>query len=182
MSLLNTKTGFTTPWHCCVALTASGEWTSAPKGEYLKDPNMKIIHENSRPSHFQEIVGSNEPHQKAETGTREVNSSESQSNAPHTELQEPVTLSLTETERERVAALARFMMSADFKQNDEMVKSGQPGMDKALDCNSNELSTMAWLKELINAVARDTGGYNEKVTGVTYQEILVNGAHQLSNT
>ncbi|KAJ4051366.1 hypothetical protein NW756_003480 [Fusarium oxysporum] len=182
MSLLNTKTGFTTPWHCCVALTASGEWTSAPKGEYLKDPNMKIIHENGRPSHFQEIVGSNEPHQKAETGTREVNSSESQSNAPHTELQEPVTLSLTETERERVAALARFTMSADFKQNDEMVKSGQPGMDKALDCNSNELSTMAWLKELINAVARDTGGYNEKVTGVTYQEILVNGAHQLSNT
>ncbi|KAF4961576.1 hypothetical protein FGADI_200 [Fusarium gaditjirri] len=117
MCLLNTKTGFTTPWHCCVALAATGEWTSAPKGEYLKDPNMKIIHENDRPSYFQEIVRSNEPYQKAGTDTREAYSSESQSqtNASQAELQDPATSSLTDSERERVAALARFMTLTDFE-------------------------------------------------------------------
>ncbi|KAF5565681.1 spore wall maturation DIT1 [Fusarium phyllophilum] len=180
--LLNTKTGFTTPWHCCVALTATGEWTSAPKGEYLKDPNMKVIQEDGRPSYFQETVGISEPGQKAQTETREANGSESQSNAPNTEPQETPTSSLTEADIERVAALAKFMMSADFKQNDGILKLGHPGMDKVLDCKSNELSTVARLKELISAVARGTGGYNEKVVGVTYQEISVKGAHQLSNT
>ncbi|KAF5715931.1 spore wall maturation DIT1 [Fusarium mundagurra] len=167
MSLLNTKTGFTTPWHCCVALTATGEWTSAPKGEYLKDPNMKIIHENGRPSYFQEILDNDEPGHKAETETREVNSSGSQCNTPHAALQEPATLSLTEADRERVAALAKFMMSTDFKQNDKFFKSEHP---------------VALFKELISAVARDTGGYNEKVAGLTCQEIPANGAHTLSNT
>ncbi|KAG5751709.1 hypothetical protein H9Q69_003536 [Fusarium xylarioides] len=166
--LLNTKTGFTTPWHCCVALTATGEWTSAPKGEYLKDPNMKVIHEDGRPSYFQEIVGISEPGQKAQTETSEVNGSESRSDAPHAESQETATSSLTEADIERVAALAKFMLSTDFKKNDGILKSGHPGMDKVLDWKPNELSTVVWLKELISAVARDTGGYNEKVVGVTY--------------
>ncbi|KAF4438010.1 ABC1 transport [Fusarium acutatum] len=161
MSLLNTKTGFTTPWHCCVALAATGEWTSAPKGEYLKDPNMKIILENGRPSYFQEIAGSD---------------------APRTELQEPATSSLTEADREKVAALAKFMMEAGFKQKDEIAKPGHPGMDKVIGCNSNELSTVALLKELVNTMARGTEGYNEKVVAVTYEEIPVNGTNQLSNT
>ncbi|PNP81104.1 hypothetical protein FNYG_05571 [Fusarium nygamai] len=167
LSLLNTKTGFTTPWHCCVALTATGEWTSAPKGEYLKDPNMKVIYESGRPSHFQEIIASHEPGQKAETETREVNIRESQNDAPHTVLQESATLSLTEADREKVAALAKLMMSTNFKQNDKVFKSDH---------------TVVWLKELISAVARDTGGCNEKVTGVSCQEIPVKGAHKLSNT
>ncbi|KAF2216499.1 hypothetical protein CERZMDRAFT_93789 [Cercospora zeae-maydis SCOH1-5] len=34
ISLLNTNTGFTTPWHCSVALMANGEWLSAPKGDF----------------------------------------------------------------------------------------------------------------------------------------------------
>ena len=54
MSLLNTKTGFTTPWHCSVALMTDGEWTSAPMGDFEKDPMLEIVYENGRPSHFQE--------------------------------------------------------------------------------------------------------------------------------
>ena len=54
MSLLNTKTGFTTPWHCSVALMADGEWTSAPMGDFEKDPVLEIVYENGRPSYFQE--------------------------------------------------------------------------------------------------------------------------------
>ncbi|KAH7317460.1 Pyoverdine/dityrosine biosynthesis protein-domain-containing protein [Rhexocercosporidium sp. MPI-PUGE-AT-0058] len=56
MSLLNTKTGFTTPWHCSVALMADGEWMSAPMGDFKENPRMKIINENGRPSYFREMA------------------------------------------------------------------------------------------------------------------------------
>nr|POE96876.1 hypothetical protein CFP56_79228 [Quercus suber] len=54
LSLLNTKTGFTTPWHCSVAQMATGEWISAPKGDFEKDPRFEVVHEDGRPSYFQE--------------------------------------------------------------------------------------------------------------------------------
>jgi acyl-CoA synthetase (AMP-forming)/AMP-acid ligase II len=56
MSLLNTKTGFTTPWHCSVALMADGEWISAPAGDFEKNPNMEVIYEDGRPSYYRETL------------------------------------------------------------------------------------------------------------------------------
>jgi hypothetical protein len=56
MSLLNTKTGYTTPWHCSVALMADGEWMSAPMGDFKENPRMKVIEENGRPSYFREMT------------------------------------------------------------------------------------------------------------------------------
>ena len=50
LSLLNTKTGFTTPWHCSVALMATGEWLSAPKGDLEQDTTLSVVEENGRPS------------------------------------------------------------------------------------------------------------------------------------
>lgn len=62
MSLLNTKTGFTTPWHCSVAQLADGEWISAPMGEFQKDPRLELICEHGRPSYFKEkVLDSNVP-------------------------------------------------------------------------------------------------------------------------
>ncbi|OAA72981.1 transferase family protein [Akanthomyces lecanii RCEF 1005] len=54
ISLLNTQTGFTTPWHCSVAQLADGEWISAPMGEFQKDDRLELVHEDGRPSHFKE--------------------------------------------------------------------------------------------------------------------------------
>ncbi|RMD43204.1 hypothetical protein DV735_g1890, partial [Chaetothyriales sp. CBS 134920] len=54
MSLLNTKTGYTTPWHCSVALLEGGEWISAPMGDFKSDPRLELIYENGRPSYFKE--------------------------------------------------------------------------------------------------------------------------------
>lgn len=54
MSLLNTRTGFTTPWHCSVALLEDGEWVSAPMSELKKDARLELIYEDSRPSFFKE--------------------------------------------------------------------------------------------------------------------------------
>ncbi|KAL6704546.1 hypothetical protein ACN47E_008056 [Coniothyrium glycines] len=55
MSLLNTKTGFTTPWHCAVALLAHGEWISAPAGDFRSNPKMEVVYENGRPSYYREV-------------------------------------------------------------------------------------------------------------------------------
>ena len=54
MSLLNTKTGVTTPWHCCVGLMADGEWISAVSGDFKADPTMEIVYEDGRPSYFKQ--------------------------------------------------------------------------------------------------------------------------------
>ncbi|KAI4113946.1 MAG: hypothetical protein LQ345_005178 [Seirophora villosa] len=54
MSLLDTKTGFTTPWHCSVALMADGEWISAAMGDFKKDPQLEIVCEDGRPSYFRQ--------------------------------------------------------------------------------------------------------------------------------
>ncbi|KAH3513087.1 hypothetical protein KXV55_001874 [Aspergillus fumigatus] len=54
ISLLNTKTGFTTPWHCSVAQLANGEWISAPMGEFRKDDRLELVYADGRPSHFRE--------------------------------------------------------------------------------------------------------------------------------
>ncbi|THV48776.1 hypothetical protein BGAL_0228g00100 [Botrytis galanthina] len=54
MSLLNTKTGFTTPWHCSVALMADGEWVSAPMGDFKGNDDLEVVYEDGRPSYFKE--------------------------------------------------------------------------------------------------------------------------------
>ncbi|KAI1046602.1 hypothetical protein LB505_010658 [Fusarium chuoi] len=54
LSLLHTKTGYTTPWHCCVALMANGEWLSAPMSDFQDDPSFDVVYEDGRPSYFRE--------------------------------------------------------------------------------------------------------------------------------
>lgn len=56
ISLLNTKTGFTTPWHCSVALLADGTWVSGPMGEFRQDDRLELVHVDGRPSHYREKV------------------------------------------------------------------------------------------------------------------------------
>lgn len=64
LSLLNTKTGFTTPWHCSVALMAIGEWLSAPKGDLEQDTTLTIVEEEGRPSFFRQETAPVEPKTK----------------------------------------------------------------------------------------------------------------------
>jgi hypothetical protein len=61
LSLLNTRTGFTTPWHCSVALMATGEWLSAPKGDLEQDKTLTIVEEEGRPSFFRQDTAPVEP-------------------------------------------------------------------------------------------------------------------------
>lgn len=64
LSLLNTKTGFTTPWHCSVALMTSGEWLSAPKGDFEQDTTLHVVEENGRPSFFRQEIAPSEQKDK----------------------------------------------------------------------------------------------------------------------
>ncbi|KAJ5885814.1 transferase family protein [Penicillium tannophilum] len=54
ISLLNTKTGFTTPWHCSVAQLADGVWISGPMGEFSQDSRLELVHVDGKPSHYRE--------------------------------------------------------------------------------------------------------------------------------
>ncbi|KAL9583897.1 MAG: hypothetical protein Q9212_002444 [Teloschistes hypoglaucus] len=54
MSLLDSKTGYTTPWHCSVALMANGEWISGTMISFKENNALEIVYENDRPSHFRE--------------------------------------------------------------------------------------------------------------------------------
>lgn len=60
LSLLHTETGYTTPWHCCVALMANGEWLSAPIGTFKDDPQFDVVYEDERPSYFREKLNRDE--------------------------------------------------------------------------------------------------------------------------
>ncbi|UKZ61328.1 putative NRPS-like protein biosynthetic cluster [Trichoderma atroviride] len=68
--LLNTKTGFTTPWHCSVAQLTDGEWVSAPMGEFTKDERMEVVVEDGRPMYFRQRPSS---HDETATATATVN-------------------------------------------------------------------------------------------------------------
>ncbi|KAM0351065.1 hypothetical protein ACHAPU_002846 [Fusarium lateritium] len=55
LSLLNTKSGFTTPWHCSVALMADGEWLSGLMNDFKADRLLELVEEDGRPSYFKEV-------------------------------------------------------------------------------------------------------------------------------
>ncbi|KAF5636745.1 ABC1 transport [Fusarium tjaetaba] len=56
LSLLNTKSGFTTPWHCSVVLMADGEWLSGLMVDFKADRLLELVEEDGRPSYFREVL------------------------------------------------------------------------------------------------------------------------------
>ncbi|KAI4099322.1 MAG: hypothetical protein L6R37_006034 [Teloschistes peruensis] len=70
MSLLDSKTGYTTPWHCCVALMANGEWISGTMISFKENSALEIVHENGRPSHFREKMTATNEFSDAESSAR----------------------------------------------------------------------------------------------------------------
>ncbi|UZP37005.1 hypothetical protein NXS19_004821 [Fusarium pseudograminearum] len=56
ISLLNTKSGFTTPWHCSVALMEDGEWFSGLTIDFKADRLLELVEEDGRPSYFKEVA------------------------------------------------------------------------------------------------------------------------------
>ncbi|KAG8349702.1 ATP-binding cassette transporter CGR1 [Fusarium venenatum] len=179
MSLLDTRTGFTTPWHCCVARMANGEWTSAPMGDYLKDPNMKVVHENGRPSYFQETIN--------ETSTEEVSAAQPVRMTQPKVQDEPQDTKLTilslftGEEEERLTVLAKSI-SSELKQQDR--KSINPfygSENPALDPHSSEFDIAAWLQAVMSITTRDPEKYPRGVAGVAYKDLSAHGVGEATD-
>ncbi|RFN52729.1 p-loop containing nucleoside triphosphate hydrolase [Fusarium flagelliforme] len=179
MSLLDTNTGFTTPWHCCVARMANGEWTSAPMGEYLKDPNMKVVHENGRPSYFQETI--------TDTKTEEVLAAQpvqmpqvAVQTMPE-QVKSTILSPFTGEEEERLTVLAKSI-SGELKQQDNKPLNPFSGSDNpALDPHSSEFSIAAWLQAVMSITSRDPEKYPHGVAGVSYKDLSAHGVGEATD-
>ncbi|MCJ1314532.1 hypothetical protein MMC25_008214 [Agyrium rufum] len=55
LSLLPTKTSYTTPWMCAIAYNLDGTLISAPKADFEGDPKYELVYKDGRPSFFKEV-------------------------------------------------------------------------------------------------------------------------------
>lgn len=178
MSLLNTKTGFTTPWHCSVALMADGEWISGTMGDFKKDPMLEIVYEDGRPSYFQqktcklyepvdgERSASNQQVPVRLTGysagllsNTEVGVEKSMEiveeklqNQPST----PASSYLDESEEKRITELAKTLSYHGVKNvKGELINPFFGSQDPILDPNSGKFNAKTWLETLMSITSRE---------------------------
>lgn len=193
MSLLNTKTGFTTPWHCSVALMADGEWISATMSDFKKDPTLEIVYENGRPSYFQQRTrGFHEPvdGENNQPGSERLNESSAFSNTEaavknsvgkaEEKLQyhssTPASSSLDESEEINIIELARILSNHGVKnEKGELINPFFGTEHPLLNPMSGEFSPKAWLETLMSIISRDPERYPKGVTGVGYKKLSAHG-------
>ena len=167
MSLLDTKTGFTTPWHCCVALMADGGWISAPMGDFKKDPRMEIVYEDGRPSYFRE-----KPHDLHESVACKK---------PESKLHQSSTTAISspdESEEEKITELTRALSvpSDGIKNgNGEFINPFFGSDNPLLDPNSGKFSSKAWLETLLSITSRNSEQYPKRVAGIAYRNLSAHG-------
>lgn len=198
MSLLNTKTGFTTPWHCSVALMADGEWISASMGEFKQDPMLEIVYEHGRPSYFQrktrelpEPIGDEKSASNRQVSKRLnghsaglVSNTEAAVEKPVEIVEEklqhqsstPATSCLDESEEERITELAKSLSYDGVnREKREVVNPFFGSEHPLLDPNSGTFSSKAWLETLMNIASRDPERYPKRVAGVAYKNLSAHG-------
>ena len=198
MSLLNTKTGFTTPWHCSVALMADGEWISATMSDFKKDTRLEIIHENGRPSYFREKVYklSESDDDKKPTQIQEVSKglngysagmvSQSESAVEKSvekveaKLQRQTSLSvsqsLDESEESSLTKLRGPISYDGIKdENGKLINSFSGTEHPLLDPTSTKFSSKAWLETLMSITSRNPERYPQRSAGIAFKNLSVHG-------
>ncbi|KAF1982045.1 hypothetical protein K402DRAFT_341217 [Aulographum hederae CBS 113979] len=184
MSLLNTKTGFTTPWHCSVALRADGEWVSAPMGDFQKDPRMQIVYENGRPSYFQESAddGSISTAQNPENLPVAVSDETSQDSIHYQTESSTVPSSLDDGKVENINVLAKKISASELRdENGEPMSPFFGSQNPLLDPNSAKFSVKAWLQAVIGITSRDPERYPKGVAGVAYRNLSAHGVGEATD-
>ena len=201
MSLLNTKTGFTTPWHCSVALMADGEWVSAQMRDFQDDSSLEIVYEDGRPSYFKDkSIILDEPVDSKKVAAEQKALRRLQRRTAALAVQDD---SLPEKasdvvkgqdQTESSAASISGSSSIDEKQNDKIAKlvrrishnavkdeTGKLvnpffGSDNPLlDPRSGSFTSRAWLETLMSIESRDPERYPDRVAGVAYKNLSVHG-------
>lgn len=177
MSLLNTKTGFTTPWHCSVALTADGEWTSGPMGDFQNNPRMKLVYEDGRPSYFKETSGDETVQQDPAGQLREL--SQNQEPVATRKKANPIISTsslLAEAEVDKITVLAKTASLNEY--NDEKCSVANPflgTMKPQLDPCSAEFSLKEWLQAVMDIASQNPDRYPKGVAGVAYRNLSAHG-------
>ncbi|KAJ6436823.1 ATP-binding cassette, subfamily G (WHITE), member 2, PDR [Purpureocillium lavendulum] len=147
-----------------VALMADGEWLSAPMGEFRKEPRMKIIYEDGRPSYFKETEGND---RSAENAVHEAttNTNGGDQDVP--------------LEEEKVIALAKSISAGGSRDHDGRAVNPFVGSENPqLDPNSSQFSVRAWLQAVMNIASRDPERYPKGVAGVAYRNLSTHGVGQ----
>ncbi|EPE32483.1 P-loop containing nucleoside triphosphate hydrolase [Glarea lozoyensis ATCC 20868] len=165
MSLLDTKTGFTTPWHCSVALLADGGWISAPKGDFEKDARLKVVYEDGRPSYFQEKKAGLD-----QVGTEEINDIQASTLAIST---------VGESEEDRITQLAKGLSRSSAqsieRERNELINPFLGSKDPSLDPHSEKFNPRAWLETLMRIESRNPEKYPKRVAGIAYRNLSAYG-------
>jgi hypothetical protein len=177
VSLLNTKTGFTTPWHCSVALMADGEWVSAPMRDFQNDPNMKLVYEDGRPSYFQETSNGGSSTDISSTQATPLIASSTQSLKDGSKVVSDATSpSLEEIEEVRLHDIARKLSKSGS--DSEIGASANPFFSSdnpELNPQSSTFSVAKWLQAIMNITLRDPDRYPKGVAGVAYRDLSAYG-------
>jgi hypothetical protein len=156
---------------------ADGEWTSAPMGEFKKDPRMMLVYENGRPSYFEETTGDGTGRQNSAGQAVEV--SESKSPAPTRQQAKSMltaSSSLAEKDADKINVLAKAASLSEAK--DVKSEADNPFLgssDPQLDPHSAEFNVRAWLQAVMNIASRDPERYPKGVAGVAYKNLSAHG-------
>lgn len=195
MSLLDTKTGFTTPWHCSVALMANGEWISATMSEFKKDPTLEIVYENGRPSYFQqrhrgfiepidgdsnqrtsEKLDGSSAQLVSNTEAAVKNSMEKADEKVQFHPSDPASSSLDESKEEKITELAKVLSNYSVKnEKGELINPFFGTKHPLLNPMSVKFSPKAWLETLMSIASRSPERYPKRVAGVAYKNLSVHG-------
>lgn len=178
MSLLDTKTGFTTPWHCSVALMADGQWISATMGDFKKDPMMEIIYENGRPCYFQEKMSGSDELMDGEKSAKNQEASKPLNghstgcvSSARAAIEEPLEIveqklqpqqsttassCLDESEDEKVTTRAGTLSNKGVRnEKGELINPFLGSEQPLLNPNSDSFSAKARLETLMSITSRD---------------------------
>jgi ATP-binding cassette subfamily G (WHITE) protein 2 (PDR) len=143
---------------------ANGEWISAPKGDFEKDPYMELVYEEGRPSYFRETIP--DP-----VSTDRLETSEPQSTLASS--------AVDESEEEKITELAKALSRASAlgvrDHKGDLINPFLGSEDPLLDPNSGMFSSRAWLQTLLSIESRDPERYPKRVAGVAYRNLSAHG-------
>lgn len=148
-------------------------------GEYLKDSNMKVVHENGRPSYFQETIDG--------AGIEEVSAAQpvhmprikSRDTSPDTK--STILSPFTGEEEERLKVLAKSISTQLKQQDNKPINPFSTSENPALDPHSSEFSIAAWLQAVMSITSRDPEKYPRGVAGVAYKDLSAHGVGEATD-
>ncbi|KAL8834803.1 MAG: hypothetical protein Q9170_003599, partial [Blastenia crenularia] len=167
-------------------------------GNFKRDPTMEIVHEDGRPSYFQEkMTKLHEPiedekpasdHQASthcngrpaglvsDTEVDVSKSGEMVKKKPQHRSCTPDSSSLDESEEKKITELARTLSYQGVRnEKGEDLNPFFGSEDPSLDPNSGKFSIKTWLETLMSITSRDPERYPKRVSGVAYKSLSAHG-------